>query len=159
MASKIVKRLSCLVLAMVMMVTTAIPAFAQDYVEASNRVTTTYLDEKVQGKISPRAIGEPDSGTVAALQNMTLHPTLNSYIGFQRKFTVATVPMTDGSEIVSGAVLLRLFDPDGNLKKSWNIEPEGEGTETFTLPKSGTYRLEIYNGANVPVFVTCTWTA
>lgn len=157
MENKLSKKLMCIVLAIAMMMTMAIPVFAQDYVEEENRVTTTYLGENVQEKISPRAIGEPDSGTVAALQSMTLRPTLNSYIGFQRKFAITTVAMTDGSEIVAGAVIARLYDPNGNMMKTWSMAPEGEGIETFTLPKSGQYRLEIYNGANVPVFVTCTW--
>lgn len=157
MEYKLVKRLSCFLLAMVMMVAMAIPTFAQEYEEEGNREVTTNVGENVQEEVVTRAIGNPDSGTVKPLKNMTLHPTLNSYVGFQRTFTVTTIPMGDG--IVSGAIIARLYDPDGNIMKTWELRPEEYGMETFFLPKSGTYRLEIYNGVSVDEFVTCTWTA
>ena len=144
MKKKLFRRISSLVLAIIVSLSSTNIVFAADKAMESEYET-----------VNQAAEANPfERGTVAPNSSIDLYPTLKSYVGLYQRFYIST-----RSESTSGAILLYLYSPNGRLvSKDWII---GDNEATYWdvfLPASGTWTLHIVaQGTNANVLVSTRW--
>lgn len=147
--NKLVKRLVTFVMATIMMFGTSLSAFAAENV-TSNTADEYVISEGVSTYSNTSAwvigLGSQQSGSDIA--------HLDSYIGLSKTFTVSL----EGS-VGSGTVSVYIKRvSDGEIVGSWGLtSSQTTKSTTFTLPKSGDYKMVVYNGTNSSVTVYGRW--
>lgn len=142
---KKVKRIMACLIATVMVFGMSVSAFAAEVDSTAQELT-----ENVQARANT-----PVSGVVSGKGSMYLYPTLNSYIGTSRSFSISTASMW--TQNPSGDIRMYLYKPNGTLLKYWVMSANGSNLFSFTLPSSGKYTLYVESDVAEPVNVSATW--
>lgn len=87
--------------------------------------------------------------------NASVKFTLNDYIGFTKKLIITTTPKS--TRTPTGLIHAYVTNPDGSLRELIHLNPSDDVTREYTLPKAGTYTLNISSTCNVPVEVAVGW--
>ncbi len=144
---QVIKKLFAVLLATMMVMGTSVTAFAANEEMGS---------EEIQAEeVSPRAVGTVAIGDIAKKGNLTLRPELYSYVGLQRTLYITTTSLREN--YVGERVYFTVYKPNGGELARGNLMANGEWSQTFTLPSSGTYRIELYSNINEKVHVVATW--
>lgn len=152
MKTKITRRIGFLLLAVMMMIQMPVLAFAAENTVENNTTVSAYETASVM----PCAVGTADSGYISAKGELTLYPTLNSYVGIQRTFVFWATSLGDSTP--SGNVRVYLYNPDGSLREYFTTKVDQDVIKTYNLPSSGTYTVKIYSEVNEKLHVNACWT-
>lgn len=143
---KIARGIIAFALVVIMMFGTTMSAFAAESneVERNAEVTTTY-GNNLSALVSNLESGKGGSAIAH----------LDSYVGITKKFTVTLLASVGNSGTVS--IYIKRVS-DGSVVGSWGLS-SGKTTDstTFTLPKSGDYKMVVYNGTNGTTSVLGYW--
>lgn len=96
----------------------------------------------------------PVTGVVPSNGYIDLYPTLESYIGFNKKFVVNAT-----SSSSTGVLFVYLYKPNGNLQSNdWVMSVNEIVKWSVFLPSSGTWRVRLVAQATTaPVNVYVRW--
>lgn len=148
MKKTFVNRIAVFLLAMVMMIGTAVPAFAAE-------CETVPVEATVENnEVMPRAT---DTFRINAQTIQAVKTTLSSYIGFTKTFHCDV--RSDGGDHISGTpICLTLMNGNGTIMfEKYYVTVNQNFEMTFTLPKSGTYTLIVDNGTDYPLDIWVYW--
>lgn len=155
MKKNFVKRIGTFLLVVLMVCASSISAFAAEAADSTSirghEVTSLVND------VAPRApIGTGDSGYIAAKGELTLHPTLNSYVGTKRTLWFwASAIYNDNTP--PGRIRVYVFKPNGKLLEYFETTANVDNIKTYTLPSSGTYTVEIHSEVNAKLLCNAVW--
>ena len=159
MNRKMFKRLGTFTLAVLMMFSISATAFATNVLSEERPISkeSGSFDDglTVEGVASTYGVGDDYTITVQPRGKATLTIPLPSSIGFKMKFNIASVT----SDFESVAVVT-LVDPSGKVMfANYWLEGNDSDVWTFSLPKSGNYKLGItIADGSAPVKLHCWWT-
>ena len=106
----------------------------------------------------PMSVGTYDSGIIPSGGELTLYPTLNSYVGLTRKFFLITENIYSDTT-PSGTIQVYIYKPDGNLLKYDVVGPnQDDYYYTVTLPPAGTYTVKLISHVNERIYASAGWT-
>ena len=149
----IVSRIKCIFFAIFMVITISVPVFAQnpevvDTTTKSCSEITPLLNDNWSAAVGPLNSGE--SGHEFAY--------LDSYIGLTKKFTVELMIPADVSSFTGNVQLYveRVSDDETIFSCTLN-NTKREESKTFWLPKSGDYKVVVYNNSNIRLGVLGYW--
>ncbi len=148
MKKTFINRICVFMLALLMMVIVALPAYAAD----ENEGVAGALAENDYG-VRPETLDICPSWGVIVME-----VPLSSYIGFSKTIVVETACMTDVPS-TGGGVQLELYNQNGTkmYEYMWPV-PVNQSTEkTFTLPKSGTYKLKVISVCDADIAINAYW--
>ncbi len=145
---KLGKRLVTFGMAAIMMFGTSVSAFAAE--NTTSNTTHEYVVNKGVSTYSNTSAWV----TVGSQQSGYDYAHLDSYIGLSKTFTVS-LEGNVGAGTVS--VYIKRVS-DGETVGSWGLtSSQKTKSTTFTLPKSGDYKMVVYNGTNSSVTVYGRW--
>ena len=157
MKANLLKRLSVLAMVAIMLLTSAVPAFAAEVVSES---TVSSIDSETLPEVA-----ESSSETRNTSGNVTLalwdgsgsfYVTLDSYVGFTKTFHIETACKYDDGLII---VVLERVSDGKVVSNDWYADPNGHVSWDFFLPTSGVYKVTVSaNATSGPTYVEGYWT-
>lgn len=149
MKHKLHKVLTSLMLTMLVCLSCTSVAFAEEAATESKSNTES----------STRASsGDYDMATLPANGTIYLYPTLNSYFGFNKTFYFCA-DNTYFDEDPSGTIQVYVFKPDGILLRYFEVGVNEAYRESFFLPPSGTYKVQVISRVNRKLLASALWEA
>lgn len=155
MKNALTKRCMTFLLAIIMVMGLAVPAFAAE-VKPADEVAyqaENVAEENESGIMPLNTTGKMviPAGTNSEFVSITLDP----YIGFTKKFRIVT--SCSNNDGILTAHLVRKSDGKV-MSNDWYVDPNGNAVWSFTLPSSGEYRLTVSSiVTTADVYVTCYW--
>lgn len=149
MKHKLHKIITCLVLTMLVCLTCVSTAFAEENVAEFevNTVSSTRASS-----------GDDDLQTLPAKGTVNLYPTLNSYIGLYKTFYFCAYNTYYDTK-PTGTVRVYVYKPNGNLLRYFEVGVDEAYRETFFLPPSGKYTVQVYSEVGKKLLAGALWEA
>lgn len=142
------------ILAIAMCLSIGSVAFAADSSTSANPSDVTVNASEVV----PMSVGTYDSGIIPRGGELTLYPTLNSYVGISRRFFIITENIYSDTT-PAGSIQVYVYKPDGKLLKYFTVGPNQDDCYyTFTLPSAGTYTVKLISHVNERIYASAGWT-
>lgn len=97
----------------------------------------------------------PVSGIVSANGSRYFYPSLESYVGVSRSFSITTASMS--TQNPAGQIRVYLYRPNGQMLDYWVMSANDSRLVSYTLPPSGQYTLYVESEVKETVNVSATW--
>lgn len=154
MKLRIPKVLGSLLLITLVALNSSLSVFAAGDISDSMTISENLSSD--DSEIVPAAVGQYDSGDIPYQGELTLYPTLNSYVGLQRTFWFTTNNVYS-DKVPSGNIRVYVSKPDGKLLDYFTVTAKDFYQKTYTLPSSGKYTVKIYSDVKEKIHASAGW--